>query len=113
MLLLDVTTSALENGATVVSLKGKLALGRDSQQVETTIQKLLESGSKNIILDMSGINYIDSTGVGIVSFCFGKIKAGGGTLKVAGAVGTVREVFRITMLDTLVPFVASVEDAAA
>jgi anti-sigma B factor antagonist len=99
--------------AWVVQLAGKLALGRDSEQVEKQVSALLEKDKKALILDLSGLQYIDSTGVGIVAFCFGRVSARGGAFRVAGAQGAVREVFRLTHLDQLVPFDGTAEEARA
>lgn len=96
----------------ILKLTGKLALGRDSQQVENTVTQMLNEGKTNLVIDLDGVDYIDSTGVGIVSFCFGKVKDRG-QLRVSGAKGHVREVFRMTLLDTLVPFHETVEEAVA
>jgi len=98
---------------TVIRLSGNLAMGRDSQQVENTVTDLLQRGRINLVLDLAGVDGIDSTGVGMVSFTFSKVKERGGHFRVAGGQGSVREVFRVTLLDTLVPFHESVDAAVA
>jgi anti-sigma B factor antagonist len=110
-MLLTIGTDEHPSGAMVVSLCGKLALGRDSQQVENAIGRLIDEGKKRFIIDLSGVNYIDSTGVGIVSFSLGRIRSAEGRLRVSGAAGSVREAFKLTLLDTLVPFDESLEEA--
>jgi anti-sigma B factor antagonist len=99
--------------AAIVHLAGKLALGRDSEQVENAVSAQLSAGKRNLILDFSGVDHIDSTGVGIVAFCFGRVRAGGGSLRVSGARGRVREIFSVTQLDALIPFDANDEEARA
>lgn len=98
---------------TIIRLSGNLAMGRDSQQVENTVAELLQRGRIHLVLDLAGVNAIDSTGVGMVSFSFSKVKERGGHLRVAGGKGPVRDVFRVTLLDTLVPFHESVDGAVA
>jgi anti-sigma B factor antagonist len=98
---------------TVIRLSGNLAMGRDSQQVENTVTDLLQRGRINLVLDLAGVDGIDSTGVGMVSFTFSKVKERGGHFRVASGEGSVREVFRVTLLDTLVPFHESVDAAVA
>lgn len=111
MILTTVTSETPE--AWVIQLSGKLALGRDSEQVENEVRQLLEKDKKALILDLTSLHYIDSTGVGIVAFCFGRVTARGKQFRVAGAQGSVRDVFRLTQLDQLVPFDGSVEESRA
>jgi anti-sigma B factor antagonist len=110
---LDVATADQPNGAVVVKVTGALALGRDSQKVESTVEPLIRMGRRRLILDLSGVDHIDSTGVGIVAFCFGRLKAAGGSLRVVCAPGKVREIFRITAVDQLAPFDDSLQAALA
>lgn len=108
---LDVATADQPNGAVVVKVTGALAIGRDSQKVETAVEQLIRLGRRRLVLDLSGVDHIDSTGVGIVAFCFGRMKEAGGALRVAGAAGKVRDIFRITAVDQLVPFDDSLDGA--
>lgn len=112
-MLLQIEQKHFEPDIVVLELKGKLAMGRESQQVENTVQKLLADSVKKVVLDLSGLDYIDSTGVGIVSYSFGKLKQSGGELRVAGATGVVRNVFKVTLLDTLVGFYPTLAEACA
>lgn len=108
---LDVATVDPSDGAAVVKVTGALALGRDSQKVESAVEQLIRLGRRKLVLDLSGVDHIDSTGVGIVAFCFGRMKQAGGELRVAGAAGKIREIFRITAVDQLVPFDDSLDAA--
>jgi anti-sigma B factor antagonist len=110
---LEVETEQKPNGVTIVKITGALALGRESQRVEAAIDDLVSLGRARIVLDLGGVEHIDSTGVGIVTFCFGRMKEVGGTLRVARASGKVRDIFRITSVDQLVPFDDSLDAAVA
>jgi anti-sigma B factor antagonist len=110
---LTVETISQPNGAVVVQVTGALTIGRESQRVETVLEGLISSGLKRIVLDLGGVDYMDSTGVGIVTFCLGRLNEVGGTLRVARAPGRIREVFRITAVDRLVPFDDSLDSAVA
>ncbi len=81
--------------------------------MEAAVQKALGSGAKKIVIDLEQVTYIDSTGIGIVAFCFGKISKEGGTAVVSGAQGLVLEVFRITRLDSIIKFFPDADAACA
>jgi anti-sigma B factor antagonist len=74
---------------------------------------LLDAGRKTLIFDMSGVTHIDSTGMGRFIDTYGKLQKVGGSMLLAGASGTVREVFRVTRLDRVFRFYDSVAEAEA
>jgi anti-sigma B factor antagonist len=97
----------------VVELAGRITLGRESGQIETRILKLLEDGTRKIAIDLSKVDYIDSTGIGKIAYCFGKITQSGAQARVSGAHGLVMDLFRITRLDTAIKFFPDVNSACA
>lgn len=54
----------LEGGLTVVMVHGVIKLGESARQFSTYLQKILDEGGGPILVDMSGIDYVDSTGIG-------------------------------------------------
>lgn len=98
-------------GATVLQLKGKVSIGRESQQLEWTIEDLLKRGAKRVVFDLSKLEYIDSTGVGIVALCAGKLNQAGGALRLAAPQGIVQQVFKVVRIETVVPVLPTVEEA--
>jgi anti-sigma B factor antagonist len=110
-MLLKLDIRAIEPDITAVVLGGKITLGRESQQIETSVKDLLGEGHKNIILDLSGITYVDSTGLGIVTFCSSHVTQAGGKFAVAGATGLPAKLFQMTRLDTIIRLYPSLEAA--
>jgi anti-anti-sigma factor len=101
---LEIETKRIEPDTVVVEITGRIVLGPECQQIEWLIANLLLENERNIILDISGVTYIDSTGVGIVAMCFGKVRKAGGELRVAGAKGIVEDLLRMVKLDRIMPF---------
>jgi anti-sigma B factor antagonist len=96
----------------LIGLSGKLMMGNDSRQVEWSVAELLGTGVKKIIFDLSNLNSIDSTGVGIIVMCEGKVRKAGGQLRIAGPEGLVRETLIMTHVDRLVQIYATAKEAA-
>ncbi len=94
-----------------VAFSGRLMMGNDSRQVEWTVSELLSAGVTRIIFDLEKLDAIDSTGVGIVVVCHGKVRKAGGQLCVAGAQGLVLESLQMTHVDKLMKIFPSAEDA--
>jgi anti-anti-sigma factor len=91
---------------------GKLMMGNESRQVEWNVSELLLAGVKKVIFDLTMLDGIDSTGVGIIVMCQAKLQKAGGSLRVAGAQGIVLDTLHMTRVDKLVPVFATAKEAA-
>jgi anti-sigma B factor antagonist len=109
--MLQIETRQLDEQTAAVVLRGKIMLGLESQQVEDQIAGLLRQGKKRIICDLSGVTHIDSTGIGRFISSLNMVMQAGARLLMAGAEGSVRKAFHVTLLDTVFQFFASVEEA--
>lgn len=112
-MLLQMETRRIESGIVVLELTGKISLGRESQRIETVVQDLLRQDEKKIVLDISRVDHMDSTGIGILAYCYGTINRSGGDLRIAGASGKVLHLLQITRLDGVLPLSNTVEAACA
>jgi anti-sigma B factor antagonist len=112
-MLLSLTTRMREPGITVIELNGRITLGRESSQIEAAVLKALNEGAHKLIVDMSGVTYIDSTGIGIIAYCFGRMNQKGAKGAVAGANGLVLDVFKLTRIDSVVSFYPDLDAAVA
>ena len=110
---LDIRRRLIEPDTVVVEIVGRVVFGPECQQIEWLISDLLSQDEKKIIFDVSGVSHIDSTGVGIIVMCFGKMKKAGGDLRLAGARGLVEEVLKMTEIDSILPLYPTAEAAAA
>lgn len=110
-MILQVGLQEVGGGVTAVELKGRICLGRDCQQVEWQVEDLLKAEKKKVIFNMGGVTLVDSTGVGIIVTCFGKMKRAGGELRLADVRGSVKDILKMTQLDQIMPFYPSVEAA--
>jgi anti-sigma B factor antagonist len=112
-MVLSVTTRTNEQDIVILELTGRITLGRESSQIEAHVVKLLNQGARKLVIDLAMVDYIDSTGIGIIAYCFGKISQAGATCRVAGARGLVMDLFKITRLDSVIQFHPDVSSACA
>ena len=108
---LGIEQQDVQGATSIITLRGKLMLGEESAQLETLVPKLLKSGRKNLVFDLSGVTHIDSTGIGRFIDTYSRLGPVGGQMRLAGATGAVRDSFRVTRLDTVFPFYPTVEAA--
>ena len=112
-MLLDITEKHIEPDITLLELSGKLALGSESQRIETMIDEMTKKGATRVIFDMSMVDYIDSAGIGLVALCAGKLKSAGGKLVVVAPEGRVKQLMSMTQVDAIVRVCATAEAAAS
>lgn len=82
----------------VLSLKGNLMGDPDTTDVRDKIYSLLQDDVKKIILDMSKVKWINSSGLGTLIAAMTSVKNKGGDMKLAGVTEKVESLFMITQL---------------
>ena len=110
-MLLQIETKQVEPDITVLAFTGKITIGRESQRIEMLVKDLIAQNKKKLVFDLSGVGYIDSSGLGIVTFCSAAIAEAGGALRVAGAQGLAERLFQVTKLDKIIGFYPTVDAA--
>jgi anti-anti-sigma factor len=111
--LLELHHAEVDSGLVIITLAGKLMLGRESQQVEELVTQLLARGKRSILFDIAGLTRIDSTGIGRFISSYNKIEEAEGRMGMAGATPHLRECFRATQLDRVFSFYDDVHTASA
>ena len=112
-MLLEIAEREMAPDITVVELAGRLALGRESQRIETLVDDLVKRGSTRVIFDMRGVEYMDSAGLGIIALASGRLKESGGSLAVVAPGGRVLELLNMTQISLIVKVCPTVAEAAA
>lgn len=108
----NVERKTLRPGIEVLELIGAIAMGRDCERVDEEIDKLLSEGVRRVILDLSSVQKVDSAAIGTLVACHARVRGANGVLRLAAAQGMVREVFRITQVDRVVPLYGTTNQAA-
>jgi len=83
----------------VVDLSGKITIGEGDILLRDKIQELLESGKKNLLLNMEKVSYMDSAGIGELVACYKRSREKGGTVKLLRPVGKVMDLLVLTKLE--------------
>ncbi len=100
---MKITTKDLSN-ITVVAISGKLTLGEATGDLRDTIHELVSSGKKNLLLDLSQLDYMDSAGLGEVVGAYTTVANAGGKLKLLKVGGRALDLLQVTKLATLFEF---------
>jgi anti-sigma B factor antagonist len=81
----------------VVEVTGKLT-SFESGALRSSIAQLLKEGRKQILLNLSGLVYVDSSGIGDLVHTYMSVIKSGGEMKVVGLTEKVEEILKITQL---------------
>ena len=115
-MVVDIAVQELSPGVTTISFTGRLVLGNRLGEVEHAIREKIKQGSRKLVLDFSGLKFIDSAGIGMLAVCFGIMEREGGRIAIAGATAHVNQLLEMTHLNRLLgmyPDVASAQSALA
>ena len=99
-----------DDGWTVVAVTGELELAT-APRLRQEVVGLVGEGHVQIVLDLSGVDFVDSVGLGVIVSVLKRVRGRGGELVVAGPVPRVRRLFELTRLDEIIPLHDRVEDA--
>ena len=86
---------------TVIDAAGRITLGEGASQFRDTIRDLASKGNKKILLNLSEVSYIDSSGIGELVSGFTTITNAGGQLKLVGLSKRIKDLLQITKLYTV------------
>jgi anti-sigma B factor antagonist len=104
-------TRRIEPDITVVEISGRLSLGNSLMSIETSIRRLIDEGACKLIIDLTGLDSIDSSGIGVMVSCSGLMEQSGGQMRIAGARGSVAKSFDLVHLDRIAALDPDLESA--
>jgi anti-sigma B factor antagonist len=97
----------------VFRLTGRMTLGMRLREVESKISDVAGQGIHKLILDLSGVEFLDSAGLGALMILYGNMKIRGGQLRLVAPGSKVRDVLRMTNTDAILPIDTNLEAALA
>lgn len=92
----------VENVA-IVDLSGKITLGENTGILRDELRSLMAQGTKNIVLNMKEVGYVDSAGLGELVGAYTTATNQGGAVKLLNLEGKLRDLMQITKLHTIFP----------
>lgn len=100
---MDLTITVDANASSrIVRMGGSCDLAT-APRLRQTLQPFVPPEVNEVVLDVTDLDFIDSTGLGVVLGAMRRLREGGGALRIAGAGGIVRRVLEITDLDKVIP----------
>jgi anti-anti-sigma factor len=107
---LDVESRQTESGVTVLAPSGRLDV-TGAPALKEAVSEAMKNGNPRLVIDMEGVTFVDSSGLGSVVSALKQVRTSKGDLRLAAPNQQVRVVLELTTLDRVFPYFATVEEA--
>ena len=101
------------DGVTILLVNGRITLGDGSVSLRDAVQEAIKSDSRKLILDMSGVSYMDSSGVGELTGAYTSLKNKDCQLKLLHLTKRIDDLMQITKLATIFDIYSNEKEAIA
>ena len=97
--------SIRESGdVTILDLRGRSTIDGESELLDNRLRKLIANGVRRVLLNLTDLTQVDSSGVGVIIDSYVSLRDQGGDLKLLCPRGRVREVLRVLRLLEIIPY---------
>ncbi len=98
---------------TVIELNGDVLGGPDANELHSKLRDLLNEGKKNIVIDLVKVEYMNSSGLGMMTSMLSTVKSAGGNLALANPAERIKSLLTITKLNQLFKTFDDIDQAIA
>lgn len=86
---------------TILDLTGEVRMGEGSIVLRDAIRSLADTGKQKLLLNLAGVKYVDSSGIGELIANYTTVKRQGGQLKLLNLTDRIQNLLVITKLLTV------------
>jgi anti-sigma B factor antagonist len=112
-MILEAELDRADANTAIFRLTGHMTLGMRLREVESRITDVADKGVHKLILELSGIEFLDSAGLGVLMILHGKMKTHSGELRLVAPTDRVLEVLKMTCTDSILPIDPNLDAALA
>jgi len=96
---------------TILDVTGKLTIGEGDELLKDKVNSLIQQGQKKLILNLEGVPYVDSAGLGEIVHTYTTVSRQGGNLKLLNLTQRIEDLLSITKLLTVFDTYESEQEA--
>jgi anti-anti-sigma factor len=108
-MLLETTFEELPDGKAVIVMTGSLTMGTSLKLLDSQVRGLIDGSVRDLTLDLAGVDYADSGGLGLIVHTHGLLQSKQGIMRLTKVRPRVMDLLRITCLDKVI----TIEDTPA
>jgi anti-sigma B factor antagonist len=106
-------TNREQGGVIILEPKGKIMGGPDATLLHDKLHEMIESGKKKVVIDLAKVDWMNSTGLGILISSYITLRNNEGELKLANVTDKIQSLLTITKLVSVFDTYDSVDQAIA
>jgi anti-sigma B factor antagonist len=95
----------------ILSLSGKIMGGPEASEINGKINQLIDDGKLKILIDLKEVEWMNSSGLGILIDAVTVLKNNNGALRLINVSDRIKNLLKITKLDTVFDIRGSIDDA--
>lgn len=103
----------IEGDVAILSVSGNLMGGPDTAKLHEKVKSLIADGLTKVVIDLKGVKWVNSSGLGVLMACMSSLKDAGGKMKLAGVTEKVQSILMITKLIQIFETFENAERAVA
>ena len=100
-------------GITILDFKGRISAGPEATALRDKVAEVTAAGKRNLVLNLAGVDYIDSTGLGALVVCVTGLRKIGGNMKLLNLNRRNIDLLVMTKLDTVFEVFTDEQDAVS
>jgi anti-sigma B factor antagonist len=109
-----VKTRTEQNGKIgIIEIKGSLVGDKDTDQFREAVADFVEQGNRALVVDMSRVNYVNSSGIGAIIAAYSSYSKNNGVIKLAGLSNNIQNLLVVTKLIDIFDVYDKVSEAVA
>lgn len=101
-MILEFRKRPLGAGVTALEIIGNIHCGPECARLEREVDAMIAAQEMRVILDMARVTHADSAAIGAIVRCFSKVKAAGGTLRIASPQPMIDYSLKLTKIDRVI-----------
>ena len=102
-----------KEGITILDFKGRIAAGPEATAMREKVAEVTAASKRNLVLNLAGVDYIDSTGLGALVVCVTGLRKLGGNMKLLNLNRRNIDLLVMTKLDTVFEVFTDEQDAVS
>jgi anti-sigma B factor antagonist len=112
-MLMTVTIERLPEATAVVTVSGPMALGTSLKIADSQVRAAIADGVTRLVFDLTGVDYLDSAGLGMIVYTYGAVREKKGVLRLCGVAPRVASLLKLTNTDSYLSIDPAREESLA
>jgi len=99
---MNIKSTTMDDGNVVIlEPKGSLIGGTETDELKSALNSFMEKGKVKVILDLGGVEYLNSSAIGVLTVSHSTLSARGGKLILCNVNKSISNIFLVTKLSTI------------